>query len=87
MPEKSKKPKYVPPKVVDVSGFGAKGQVEGWCVTGTNPTIYTCVSGGRPTQDPAVCNPVGSNPSAGGCSGPGGLAVEGCYTGSIFAER
>jgi hypothetical protein len=82
----SKKRAYVPPQVTDVSGFGARGQVEGWCVTGTDPTAYTCTSGGVPSQDSNLCSPTGFNPSFGGCTGPGGLAQEGCYTGSLFTS-
>jgi hypothetical protein len=82
-----KKRVYVPPLVVDISGYGARGQLEGFCITGTNPTIYTCASGQGPRQDPAYCAPDGTTAVFGGCTGPGNGAAEGCLTGSLFVER
>ena len=80
------KRKYSPPQIVDLSGSTTLGQTQGFCLDGTAPTQYTCTPGTQPPGDPASCDPLGSSPTIGGCTGPGNVAVEGCFAGSLFVE-
>ncbi len=80
MSEKPKSNKYVPPRIVDLSGSGAHGgQVEGSCEDGSMLTFETCGNGGTPAG--GTCAPSGFVPSRGYCD-LGDKAVEGCTSGN-----
>jgi hypothetical protein len=75
---------YQPPYAQDLSGFSANGQVKpmGYCTDGSNPVTDYCTGGALPLQDPSSCNPTGSWPAIGGCTG-GLIVAQGCSLGSV----
>ncbi len=79
MTEKPKRTKYVPPRLVDLSGSSAFGQVTGSCEDGSQLTFTVCTpTGGAPVG--GDCLPSGFVPQRGYCDF-GEMAVEGCTSG------
>ncbi len=78
---------YIPPRIMDLSGYSAAGQTEGRCATGTFP-YYVCQVG---TAYIASCT-TGTGVDTSSCTGggvhyypackPGGGAITGCLSGS-----
>lgn len=78
MPEKPVQKKYIPPRMVDLSGAGARGEPQGSCESGSLLTFQTCGDGGTP--EGGTCGPTGFVPERGYCD-LGDKAVEGCTSG------
>jgi hypothetical protein len=87
MKKKEDCPRYEPPQAKNLSDFGVRGDgTKGFCSPGSTPVDWSQCSGGAdPSQNPALCNPIGALPEWGGCT-TGNNAVEGCLPGSVVAQ-
>jgi hypothetical protein len=54
----------------------------GFCRDGSNPVTDYCRGGLLPSQSQNSCNPTGSWPGIGGCTG-GFIVAQGCNNGSV----
>jgi len=87
------RPKYEPPRAVDLSETGAEGQhTDGICAPGTSLVFESCSAGRTVGQGVctsgnayAACSPNGMLPEFGQCSPTGGAVVQVCSTGGVPA--